>query len=350
MSTTPRPAVIVLGLSYVMVNLAPSPGFGAENGSTAITIYSSAVPGAIPAELYRPLPGSGNPDGMSVPGYAVVRQDRTVKVSSGRSTIRFTDVAALIDPTTVSFTSLTDPETRVLEQNFQFDLVSTQKLLLKFIDRDVTVEQAVGDKTMTTSGTLLAASDGLVLRQSDGGIQSVRTYDAVRFPDLPGGLDTRPTLVWDVQSMKAADQRTRVTYQTGGVTWWADYNIVIADGKDAGAALLDLSAWVSIVNQSGASYPDARLKLVAGDVNRIQEPAVAPFETTVTAMRVKAAPQALARSRCWSSICTRWDVPRRFQTIRPNRSSSSSRRTGSRRRGDWSTTGPDMQEASMEAR
>src|SRR5688572_2799137 len=97
---------------------------------TSITIYSSARPGAIAPELYRPIPGAGLPSGMAVPGYALVRHDRPVDLKSGRSTVRFTDVAAFIDPTTVQFGSLTDPDhTRVLEQNFQFDLVSTQKLL-----------------------------------------------------------------------------------------------------------------------------------------------------------------------------------------------------------------------------
>src|SRR5690606_31840720 len=102
---------------------------------TAVTIYSSALPGAIPAEYYRPLPGQGTPNAMGVPGYAMVRQERPVELERGRSEVRFTDVAALIDPTTVTFTSLTDPAARVLEQNFQFDLVSTDKLLLKFIDQ-----------------------------------------------------------------------------------------------------------------------------------------------------------------------------------------------------------------------
>ena len=90
--------------------------------------------GGIPPEFYRPMPGQGVPNAMSVPGYALVRDDREMQIKQGRSQLSFTDVAALIDPTTVTFASLTDPATRVLEQNFQFDLVSTQKLLLKFID------------------------------------------------------------------------------------------------------------------------------------------------------------------------------------------------------------------------
>src|SRR5262249_10306903 len=111
--------------------------------------------------------------------------------------------------------------------------------------------------------------DGLLLRASDGTLQSVRDYAAIRFPELPGGLDTRPTLVWDINSPRAGDQRTRVTYQTGGITWGADYNLILNEGKDTNSGVLDLSAWVSIINQSGATYSNARLKLVAGDVNRV---------------------------------------------------------------------------------
>src|SRR5215470_10176074 len=95
---------------------------------TAITIYSSAEPGAISPDQYRPVPGGAVPNASSVPGYAMVRQERDVKLVSGRSTLKFADVAALIDPTTVTFTSLTESRTRVLEQNYQFDLVSTDKL------------------------------------------------------------------------------------------------------------------------------------------------------------------------------------------------------------------------------
>ena len=235
---------------------------------TAITIYSSAQPGAISPDLYRPLPGSSVPNAANVPGYAMIRQERDVKLQSGRSTVKFTDVAALIDPTTVTFTSLTDPRTRVLEQSYQFDLVSTNKLLLKYIDKPIRVDHQLGDHSETISGTLLSAVDGLVLRSDDGSIRALRNYSSVRFPELPGGLDTRPTLVWDVLSSHAGDQRSRVTYQTGGVTWWADYNLIFNEGKDANSGVLDLSAWVSIINQSGAEYRDARLKLIAGDVHR----------------------------------------------------------------------------------
>src|SRR5690606_38615488 len=155
----------------------------------------------------------------------------------------------------------------------QFDLVSTDKLLLKFTDQPLTVERAApGGATTTTTGTLLSSVDGLVLRGDDGSITALRDYSALRFPDLPGGLITRPTLLWDIDSSRAGTHRARVTYQTGGITWWADYNLIYSDGRDAGNGTVDLAAWVSIINQSGATYENARLKLVAGNVNRVQQP------------------------------------------------------------------------------
>jgi len=261
----------------------------AADGGTAITIYSSAQPGGISPEYYRPIPGQGVPNAMSVPGYALVREQRDVKIAAGRSQISFTDVAALIDPTTVTFTSLSDPATRVLEQNFQFDLVSTQKLLLKFVDREITVDKSTGNSVTPITGTLLSATDGIVLRGKDGSIYSLPAYTSVRFPDLPGGLNTRPTLVWDINSPAGGEQKTRVTYQTGGVTWWADYNLIYNEGADANSGLLDLSAWVSIINQSGATYADAKLKLIAGDVNRVEPQELYEARRDV-AMKALAAP------------------------------------------------------------
>jgi hypothetical protein len=237
---------------------------------SALTIYSSQQPGAIAADFYRPVPGGALPAAASVPGYALVRQDRDVQIASGRSSLRFTDVAGLIDPTTVTFSVPANPGVRVVEQNFQFDLVSTPKLLLRYLDRSITVERNVGNETATVTGTLLSAADGLVLRGSDGTVYALNGYSAVKFPELPGGLITQPTLVWELDASVSGNQRARVTYQTGGITWWADYNAVYSEGRNAGSGMLDLSAWVSIINQSGATYKDAHLKLVAGDVNRVQ--------------------------------------------------------------------------------
>ena len=241
-----------------------------------ITIYSTAVPGAISPDMYRPVAGRGQYQSQAIPGYAIVRHVRPVTLSRGVKQIRFTNVAALIDPTTVQFSSLTDPNnTRVIEQNFQFDLVGTNKLMQRYIDRDITIERIIGDKLTTFTGTLLSATDGLILRDQDDQIHAVRGYANIRFPELPGGLITRPTLVWDVSARRAGEHTTRVAYETKGMTWWADYNLVYADGKNANDGYVDVGAWVSIINQSGAGYEDARLKLIAGDVYRAQIPGYA---------------------------------------------------------------------------
>ena len=247
----------------------------AGGNETAVTLYSSQQPGAIPAEYYRPLPGEAVPAASAVPGFALVRLDRDVRVEAGRSTLRFADVAALIDPTTVTFAVSGDPGTRVLEQNFQFDLVSTARLLQRYVDQPLTVEYASGESLKQLSGTLLSAGDGIVLRGADGGITALRDYASLRFADLPGGLITRPTLVWDLNAASGGTKRARVTYQTGGMTWWADYNVIFEDGE-SGSGFIDLAAWVSVINQSGASFENAKLKLVAGEVNRVQPGRVAP--------------------------------------------------------------------------
>ncbi len=335
---TLRQRLGVIGAAALGASCATS-GLAADSPDTALTIYSSAQPGAISPEMYRPVPGMGMPNGMGIPGYALVRDERMVKLANGRSTLQFTDVAGLIDPTTVQFVSLTDPSTRVLEQNFQFDLVSTQKLLQKFIDRPITIEYALGNDAKSLTGTLLSAGDGLVLRGNNGEISAVQSYNSVRFPDLPGGLITRPTLVWDIATQKPGDHRARVTYQTSGITWWTDYNLTYADGRDANSGTLDIGAWVSIINQSGASYNNARLKLIAGDVHRAQPlPAAAPSMKVLReadAWRRRDSP----RRRSLSSISTRSAGARRCRTIRPSRSSYSIRPGRYRRRRYSFTTG-----------
>jgi hypothetical protein len=243
----------------------------AETG-TSLTVYSSAQPGGIPAEWYRPLPGLGSPLASQLPGFALVRLERELQVPRGRGTIQFSDVAALIDPTTVQFLSLTDPEgTKVLEQSFQFDLVSQEKLLSRYIDRGVSVEQRSGDGIRKIDGTLVSSNDGLVIRGSDGQIHALREWTNVSFGELPGGLITRPTLEWDIVSGRGGLQDVRVSFQTGGITWWADYNLIFTEGADANSGFVDVGAWVSLLNQSGARYQDAKLKLIAGDVNRVEQ-------------------------------------------------------------------------------
>jgi hypothetical protein len=231
----------------------------------SITIYSKMQPGAVDPNLYRPVGGRQN--GGNVPGYAIVRHDRTFDIPKGVSSLRVSDVAALIDPTTVTFTSLDQASTRVLEQSFQFDLVSQAKLLERYLGQRITVEQPRGDYIDLVEGQLMGIGDGLTLLMDDGSVRGIRSYSNIQFPELPGGLITRPTLEWMLDSESRGNQKSRLAYETQGMTWWADYNIVLDEAK---GCRMDLSAWVSIINQSGAGYDNARLKLIAGDVNRAQ--------------------------------------------------------------------------------
>jgi hypothetical protein len=254
----------VKSLTALAVAAALNSGHAPAYAGDALTIYSNARPGAIAPELYR-QGGRGQ-----IPGYAMVRHERELELTRGRNTVRFTDVAALIDPTTVTFESLTDAAgTSVIEQNFQFDLVNTHKLLQKYVDRTISVDQVRGTGVESFDGTLLSTEGGITLRLSDGSVQTLPHNAGVRLPQLPGGLITRPTLVWDVSASRAGAHKTRVSYQASGITWWTDYNVTYSEGRSANACRLDVGAWVSIINQSGAGYTDAKLKLVAGDVQRV---------------------------------------------------------------------------------
>lgn len=271
-------SALSLALSLAMTTAA-----SASDADYSLTIYSSAQPGQIDVNAIAAYGASG------LPGYALVRDQRLMTIPKSRGEVRFTDVAKLIDPTTVSFASLSDPDgTRVLEQNYQYDLVSADKLMDKYIGQRVTVERADGSQIQRIDGTLLGTQGALLLQLDNGEVSTLTRYDNVRFPSLPGGLITRPTLVWLVDSASGGEQRTQVAYQTRGITWWADYNVVL---NESGAVCkMDLSSWVTIVNQSGGSFPAAKLKLVAGEVNR------APAAPQPAAMRMEkmtmAAPMA----------------------------------------------------------
>jgi hypothetical protein len=240
---------------------APAPG-------TSLTVYSSADPaGFDPRQFVQQQRMSGMDNVWGVPGYGVVKVVRTVKVPKGTGDVAFTDVAAWIDPTTVSFADLQDPTTTVLEQNFQFDLVSPSKLMERYVDRPVSLTVPMGDEASNVSGTLLSATQGQLVLQTADGLRVVPMQGAqVQLGALPGGLLTKPTLIWKLSSKEGGDHLVRTTYQTAGMTWRADYNLVL-DGSDANAGI---TAWVTLMNLSGASYLDTELKLVAGNVQKVE--------------------------------------------------------------------------------
>lgn len=194
---------------------------------------------------------------------ALVRDVRIMDFGKGAGEMKFRDVAAQIDATSVHFSAA---GVDLLEQNFDYDLVSPEKLLEKYIDQTIEVVGETGD---IARGILLTSGGGqLTLQQADGSLRSMLLESAteIRYPNLPEGLITRPTLRWLVHAKNGGKQEAEVSYLTGGLSWRADYVLVVAD-KSAQA---DLGAWVTINNTSGAGYKNAKLKLIAGEVHRAQ--------------------------------------------------------------------------------
>ncbi|MBL4660076.1 MAG: DUF4139 domain-containing protein [Alcanivoracaceae bacterium] len=252
----------------------------ANADDTAITVYSTAAAGSISPSQFQ------NPH-ANVPGYAMVKQDRMINIQKGQFELRFSDVTSQIDPTTVSFSTPNNPGAAyVLDQNYQFDIVSTEKLLAKYVGQEVIVEQTSGGKNKTIQGKLLGTNGGIIVQESTGSVITLNSYDSVAFPSLPGGLLTKPTLLWLLNGKKAGDELARVTYQTKGMTWWADYNLTLKE--DAGKCTMDLSSWVSLLNQAGSSFENTKLKLIAGDVHRA-EPVYPQARRMVKSMSVNLA-------------------------------------------------------------
>ncbi|WP_223787843.1 DUF4139 domain-containing protein [Marinicella meishanensis] len=224
-----------------------------------ITIYSGQHQGHLDQNQLQNV--------RHIPGYAVVKQYREVAFKKGTFQLAYDDVAAHIDPTTVSFSTPNNPNVAaVLEQNFQFDLVSTEQLLNRYLEQTITVIHGPDSQHQTT-GVLLSTAGGMTLQLDNDQVISIQQWQHIEFPELPGGLLTKPTLVWLLESLSSRTETIAMSYQTRGMTWWADYNVILHEGPDQ-SCTLDLSSWVSIVNKSGASFHDTRLKLIAGDVNR----------------------------------------------------------------------------------
>ncbi|MGE5263452.1 MAG: DUF4139 domain-containing protein [Acidobacteriota bacterium] len=222
---------------------------------------------------------------------ALVKDKRTLALKQGINEVRFSDVAAQIDPTSVQFSSLTDPTgTRVIEQNYAYDIVGSAKILQKYLDQNVSLVTEDGSRY---SGRLLSGSDDIILQSEDGQVTSVKLARVreVKFPQLPGGLITKPTLIWSVNSSRDGNQDAQVTYITNGINWKANY-VALVNASDSA---LNLNGWVTIDNQSGATYEDARLKLVAGDVRRVSSvPAAMRADGALSAVPTPTPPQQFA--------------------------------------------------------
>lgn len=199
---------------------------------------------------------------------ALVKDSRKLPLGNGLSALSFRDVSAQIKPETALLRSLL-PNTslQVLEQNFDFDLLTPEKLLEKYVGQQVTLiktNPATGAES-EEQATVLSAQNGVVLKI--GNRIETGVPGRIAYPNVPGQLKDRPTLTTQVQ-YKGPDQSSlELSYLTGGLQWKTDYVAELNSKEDA----LDLSGWVTLTNTSGTAYPNAKVQLVAGDVNRVRE-------------------------------------------------------------------------------
>jgi len=199
---------------------------------------------------------------------SLVRDVRQLTLPSGESLLRFMDIAASINPATVHFRSLTDPaKLNVLEQNYEYDLLDPNKLLQKFVGREVTLVRAkfLNDSTVydETKATLLSLNGAPVWKIANEIVTGI-SYESIRFPELPENLYERPTLLWTLQNSGARRHKVEASYLTSNLSWSADYILNVAKDESSG----DLDGWVTLVNHSGTAFKNAQLQLVAGDLHQ----------------------------------------------------------------------------------
>jgi len=200
---------------------------------------------------------------------SLVRDVRQLNLPAGESRLRFMDIAASINPATVHFRSLGEPaKLNVLEQNYEYDLLDPNKLLQKYVGREVTLirPKVAGGTTEydEVKATLLSFNGAPVWRIGNEIVTGI-SYESIRFPELPDNLYERPTLLWSLQNSGARRQRVEASYLTGNLSWSADYVLNVAKDEASG----DLDGWVTLVNHSGTEFKNAQLQLVAGDLHRV---------------------------------------------------------------------------------
>src|SRR2546427_1255879 len=223
---------------------------------------------------------------------ALVRDVRQLALPSGTLRLKFMDIAATVNPATVHFRSLNEPDkVGVIEQNYEYDLLEPAKLLHKYVGREVTLVRSYQENGTTkreeVKATLLADNNGPVWKIGND-IGTGLYAESYRFPEVPANLFERPTLLMSLENSGSRKQQVEASYLAGNLSWNADYVLTI--GRDDKAA--DLDGWVTLANNSGTAFHNARLQLIAGDLHRL--PAGAPraeMEVMTKAMRAADAAQ-----------------------------------------------------------
>jgi hypothetical protein len=225
---------------------------------------------------------------------ALIRHVRELTIPSGTFRLKFEDIAATVNPATVHFRSLSEPEKlSVIEQNYEYDLLEPAKLLHKYVGKEVTLIRSFRENGETkhedVKAILLADNNGPVWKIGND-IVTGGSFEGYRFPEVPANLYERPTLLMSLENSGARKQQIEASYLASNLSWNADY--VLTVGRDDKAA--DLDGWVTLANNSGTAFHNARLQLVAGDLNRIQNGIAAGIGAPMASVR-KAVKQEFAQ-------------------------------------------------------
>ncbi len=200
---------------------------------------------------------------------ALIRDVRNLALPSGAFRLKFMDIAATVNPATVHFRSLNDPEKLgVIEQNYEYDLLEPAKLLHKYVGKEVTLVRSYQENGTTKreeiKATLLSDNNGPVWKIGNDIVTGMYA-ESFRFPEVPANLYERPTLLMSLENSGAKKQQVEASYLASNLSWNADYVLTVArDDKNA-----DLDGWVTVVNNSGTAFHNAKLQLVAGELNRL---------------------------------------------------------------------------------
>ena len=202
---------------------------------------------------------------------ALVRDVRNVQIARGVSDLHFMDIAATINPATVHFRSLTEPaRVSVLEQNYEYDLLEPEKLLRKYVGREVTLVRTRMDGNTTRDEDVkarLISYNNAPVWEINGEIVTGMPANHIRFPELPGNLFSHPTLIWTLDNAGGTRHRVEASYLARSLSWIADYVLTVGRDDKTG----DIDGWVTVRNGSGTSFRNAQLQLVAGDLNRVKQ-------------------------------------------------------------------------------
>jgi hypothetical protein len=246
-------------------------------------------------------------------GLGLVRDTRNVSLSNGEVLLQFSDVAEKIRPETVGLKSTSaEGSVRILEQNYEYDLMSPAKLLEKYVGQDVSLVNFSEEIGFEVQPAKLLSANGGNIFEVDGDI-FLGHPGYVRLPEVPENLIAKPSLIWTLDNHQA-DQTLEVTYMTNGISWKADY-VVTLDRSDT---KLDLAGWVTMNNQSGATYREAKLKLVAGDVNVAREPRALGFAGGAVMNAAAPMEEAMPQEEAFAEYHL-YTMPRR-STIKNNQS------------------------------